>query len=134
LIGVVVGATLTATLQHWFGRAADARRQAEVQRNQSYVDYLRAVAKAAHAQSADTGRMAVAEAADAKARIAVYGDGRVVAALAAFEDAGASLDNRHSVERFLDLVATMRGRRDDAARNDLRRSLFHGSEWASGVG
>jgi len=72
LVGVVVG----ATLQYWLSRSAESRK--------SYVDYLRAVTKAAHATSPYSARLAQAEAADAKARLAVYGTSAVIAALARF--------------------------------------------------
>jgi hypothetical protein len=57
-------------------RSAESRK--------SYVDYLRAVTKAAHATSPYSARLAQAEAADAKARLAVYGTSAVIAALARF--------------------------------------------------
>jgi hypothetical protein len=47
LLGVVIG----ATLQYWTSRSAEARKQLQLLRSQSYVDYLRAVTKAAHAIS-----------------------------------------------------------------------------------
>jgi hypothetical protein len=102
LIGVAVG----AVLQHWLSRNAEARKQLELLRSQAYVDYLRAVAKAAHASSIDAQRSALADAADAKARIAVYGSARVVQALAAFEHAGPTLDNPRSISCFLAVVST----------------------------
>lgn len=49
LFGGVVG----ATLQYWFSRSAEARKQLQLLQSQSYVDYLRAVTKAAYARSPD---------------------------------------------------------------------------------
>ena len=89
LLGVLVG----AALQYWFSRTAESRKQIETLQRQSYADYLRAVAKVAHAQSAEARRTAVAGAADAKARIAVYGSAAVVEALAKLDEAGPILDN-----------------------------------------
>jgi len=65
LLGVAVG----ALLQHWLSRSAETRKQLAVLRSQAHVDYLRAVAKAAHASSQDARRAAVTDAADAKVRI-----------------------------------------------------------------
>lgn len=107
LIGVAVG----ALLQHWLSRSAETRKQLELLQSQAHVDYLRAVAKAAHASSDDSRRAAVAavaDAADAKARIAVYSTPIVVRALAKFEEAGPSIDNPHSTDCFLALVSAMR--------------------------
>jgi len=92
--------------------------------SQSYVDYLRAVTKAAHAKSPDALRSANAEAADAKARLAVYGTSGVVAALARFEEAGAVLDNPQTKTAFVALVGAMRHKREVAQTNDLSLVLF----------
>jgi hypothetical protein len=93
LLGVVIG----AFLQHWLSRTVETKKQLELLRNQAYVDYLRAVAKSAHRNAPDTLRSALADAADAKARIAVYGTPAVIAAMARFEEVGPSLDNSPSV-------------------------------------
>jgi hypothetical protein len=85
LFGLVIG----ATMQYWLARSAESRKQLQLLQSQCYVDYLRAVTKAAHAKSQDAVRLANAEAADAKARLAVYGTPAVIAALARFEEAGA---------------------------------------------
>lgn len=104
LLGVVIG----AILQHWFSRTTETRKQLELLRNQAYVEYLRAIAKAAHRNTPDSARSALADAADAKARIAVYGTPAVVAALARFEEAEPRLDNARSIQCFVAVVAAMR--------------------------
>ena len=101
LIGVAVG----AILQHWLSRSAEERKQLQLLRSQAHVDYLRAVARAAHAHSSDAQRAAKADAADAKARIAVYATADVVQALARFEAAGPTLTNPRSNQCFLALVS-----------------------------
>src|SRR6266404_2056543 len=103
LLGVVIG----ATMQYWLSRSAESRKQLQLLQSQSYVDYLRAVTKAAHAGSHDAVMSANAEAADAKARLAVYGTSGVIAALARFEDAGAVLDNPRTTAAFVALVGEM---------------------------
>jgi len=120
LLGVAVG----ALLQHWLSRSAETRKQLAVLRSQAHVDYLRAVAKAAHASSQDARRAAVTDAADAKARIAVYGSTAVVHALARFEEADPTLDNARSTECFLSLVAAMREAVGETTLNDLRAVLI----------
>ena len=119
LLGVVVG----ATLQYWASRAAEARKRLQLLRSQSYVDYLRAVTKAAHATSADAGRLARAEAADAKARMSVYGTSRAIAALARFEEVGAVLDTPNAMGVFAALVTAMRDG-DSPSQADLKLVLF----------
>jgi hypothetical protein len=120
LVGVAVG----ALLQHWLSRSAETRKQLALLRSQAHVDYLRAVAKAAHASSQDARRVAVTDAADAKARIAVYGSTAVVHALARFEEAGPALDNARSTECFLCLVAAMRKTAGEVSPRDLELVLI----------
>ncbi len=119
LLGVVIG----ATIQYWTSRAAESRKQHQLLRSQCYVDYLRAVTKAAHALSPDSGRLARAEAADAKARIAVYGTSQAIAALARFEEIGPVLDNPRSKGVFAALVTAMRDG-DSPPQTDLELVLF----------
>lgn len=119
----LVGVALGALLQYWLSRGAEARKQLELLRSQAYVDYLRAVAHAAHASSADDRRSAVTLAADAKARIAVFGSADVLHALARYEEAGPVLDNSRSTECFLALVLAMRGS-TGASESDLRAVLI----------
>jgi len=119
LVGVVIG----ATLQYWISRAAESRKQLQLLRSQSYVDYLRAVTKAAHATVPDAGRLARTEAADAKARMAVYGTSRAIAALARFEEVGPVLNTPSAKGVFAELVTAMR-EGDSPSQADLELVLF----------
>jgi len=108
----VLSAALGATLQHLFSRSAEVKKQAYALKQQAYVDYLRALANAAHSASDEDRAKARLLAADAKTRVAVYGDTTVINALAEFEAAGPMLDNPRSIEAFLIVAAAMRGRND----------------------
>jgi hypothetical protein len=121
LIGVAVG----ATLQYCFSRSAESRKQLQLLQSQAYVDYLRAVTRSAHANSPDSIRLAKVEAADAKARLAVYGTSSVISGLARFEKAGAVLDNPSAIDAFVALVGAMR-QKDSTEADDLRLVLFGG--------
>ena len=120
LVGVVIG----AAMQYWFSRSAEVRKQIELLQSQSYVDFLRALTKSAYANSAEAIRSALADAADAKARLAVYGTSDVIVALARFEEAGAVLDNPQTKAAFVTLVAAMRQKRGAANATDLELVLF----------
>jgi hypothetical protein len=100
------GVALGAALQFWFTRSSERDKHTESLRAQAYVDYLRAAAAAAHARAGD-GSKARHDAADAKARIAVYGSEKVIAALARFEESG-PIVRREQPEPFLAVVAAMR--------------------------
>ncbi len=84
LLGVLLG----AALQFWLSRASEEKKRIEALRSQAYADYLRAVALSAHLRSDEDLRDAHLNAADAKARIAVYGSVPVLRALAEFEETG----------------------------------------------
>lgn len=119
LLGVVIG----ATIQYWTSRAAESRKQLQLLRSQCYVDYLRAATKAAYALSPESARQALTEAADAKARMTVYGSSRAIAALARFEETGAVLDNAKSKSVFAALVKAMRDG-DSPSQAELELVLF----------
>jgi hypothetical protein len=118
LIGLVVG----AVLQYWFTTAAESRKQLRLLQSQCYVDYLKAVTRTAHAHSPEIRRQAVAETADAKARISVYGEPKVIFALARFEEAGVVLDNPRSLAAFVAFANAMRAGNIEA--RDLMLVLF----------
>jgi len=104
----LIGAVIGGTLQYFFSRSTEIGKQLYTLKNQAYVDYLRAVAQAAHAQIADDRIKALLLASDAKSRIVVYGDPVVIQALAEFERLGPRLDQDPSLEAFIRLAATMR--------------------------
>ncbi len=120
LFGVVVG----AALQYWLSRSAEYRKQLHLSQSQSYVDYLQAVTKAAHSKSPEAAQSAQADAADAKARMAVYGTSRVISALVRFEETGAWLNNPRAYASFVTLVSAMRHGEGEAQPDDLRLALF----------
>lgn len=104
LVGVVLG----AALQFWLSRTAERERYTTDQRSQAYADYLRAVAAAAHLRCDEDLRDAYRDAADAKARIAVYGSSLVIKALSQFEEFGATLGDVGAGRAFLAVVSAMR--------------------------
>jgi hypothetical protein len=120
LVGVVLG----AGLQFLLSRAATREQHAATLRSQAYADYLRAVAASRHLRSDDDLRDANRDAADAKARIAVYGSSDVVNALSRFEESGAVLSNAAASRAFVSLVAAMRLRSGRVSDHDLEVLLF----------
>jgi hypothetical protein len=118
--GIVVG----ALLQFAFTRITERDKHVIVLRAQAYADYLRAVALSGHLRSDDDYAEVMRAAADAKARIAVYGTGRAIAALAAFERAGAALTSPTAQEAFIALVAAMRWPRTMVSSLDVRHVLL----------
>lgn len=119
LLGVVVG----AVLQYWLSRNAENRKQLHALRREAYVDFLRAVTKVARAKDPESSWDARTAVADAKARIAVYGDARVVVALARFEQEGAFLVEEGAMSAFVALASAMR-EHEPATGADLRLILL----------
>lgn len=106
LVGVFCG----AWLQHLFSRTAERKKQFETFRVQSYVNHLRAVSRFAQAAKTDPDQRfhILAEAADAKTRITIYGSKQIVELLASFERSGATLSTEEGMKSFLPLVSRMR--------------------------
>lgn len=126
IIGVLplVGVILGAVLQFLLSRAAEKGKHIAALRSEAYSDYLRAVAAAAHLRSDEDLVVALKAAADAKARIAVYGSPSVVKALARFEESGPVLSNSRSAEVFVELVFAMRPSREVVSSDDIRLVLL----------
>lgn len=120
LVGVILG----ATLQFWLSRTAERGKHIEALRSEAYSDYLRAVAAAAHLKSDDDLVAALKGAADAKARIIVYGSSSVIKALAKFEESGTALVNEQSMANFIALVSEMRPNKATVQDSDIRFVLF----------
>jgi hypothetical protein len=126
----LVGVALGAGLHHMFSRSAEERKQLSTLRTQAYVDYLRAVAKFAQAAKTDPAERStlLAEAADAKSRICIYGSKDVVKLLADFERHGAALASKEAVNVFLSLCAHMRSEgvssEESVVPEDLELVLF----------
>jgi len=116
LAGAAVGAAL--------GRWAERAKHNDELRSKAYADYLGAVAAAAHLRSDEDERDAMRAAADAKARIAVYGSSDVVDALARFEEAGGTLADDVAQAAFVSLVSAMRPKRDAVAGRSLSLLLL----------
>ena len=109
--------TMTATI-------TPLREKSSALRAEAYADYLRAVAASGHLRSDDDLVAAFRSAADAKTRILVYGSAEAVAALARFEEAGATLGKEHSVAAFVGLVSAMRASNAAILERDIRLVLL----------
>jgi len=120
----LVGVALGAALQFWLSRTAQREKHIADLQSQAYADYLRAVAGAAHLRSDEDLRDAHREAADAKARIAVYGSASVIRALSRFEEAGAVLSDVRAGRAFLSLVSSMRSGGSAVPNRELQLVLL----------
>ena len=103
-----VGIGFGAFLQFLFSRTNEVWKQTQAAKSQAYIDYLRAVAQAAHAVKPDEQAKATLLLADAKTRMVLYGDPDVLEALAALETVGPVLNNPKSAAAFLQLASAMR--------------------------
>ena len=130
LLGVVLG----AVLQFLLSRAAEKGKHLAALRSEAYSDYLRAVAAAGHLRSDEDLVVALKSAADAKARIVVYGISPVIEALARFEESGAVLSNDQSAESFIALVSAMRPSKEAMPSNDIRLVLLGAAQQSAQPG
>lgn len=106
LAGVILG----ASLQYYFSRTSEERKQLTLLKTQAYVDYLGSVAKFAQAAKINPIERLklLSEAADAKTRICIYGSKESISLLAAFERQGAQLASKDSINTFMSLCSQMR--------------------------
>lgn len=126
----LIGVALGAGLQYYFSKSSEERKKLTSLRTQAYVDYLQSVAKFAQAAKTDPNERLklLAEAADAKTRICIYGSKNIVKLLAEFERNGAKIASRESKETFIALCSQMRAEGINSEENlpvdDLKLVLF----------
>ena len=138
----LVSAIIGAGLQYLFSRSSETHKQLATLRSDAYVDYLRCVAELAkigrpdrRLRNSDRRRHSdlLAQAADAKTRICIYGTAPVIAALSAFEAKSPIIDSESSAKVFLNLVKEMRreniGKLEAAKESDLSLILLGPEEW-----
>jgi hypothetical protein len=106
IMGIIIG----ASLQYFFSKSGERRKQLETLKTQAYVDYLRSAAQIGHLGRSDSNKRIeiLAALADAKARICIYGSAKVIEALASFEKAGSDLNSLNSRQKFLAVCIEMR--------------------------
>ncbi|MGB7585521.1 MAG: hypothetical protein WBM11_11795 [Terriglobales bacterium] len=112
-----VAATLGAFLGAFLTRRTERFKHLQELRSASYTDFLRGVANAAG------GKALVA---DARARIAVYGEESVVRSLSHFLALGGQTQNDEGTRAFAELCQSMRAEtgRESVPVEDIMRLLF----------
>ena len=117
LAGVALGAFLQSK--------RELKNQKKALKIKAYTDYLQACAQMANT---DVGKHSDARIslADAKARIAIYGNGLVIKEIAEFDRHGARVDSPEDMKRFLKITLSMRHAEshDKAKDEDIARLLF----------
>jgi hypothetical protein len=113
-----------ATLGAFFGafltRRTERFKHLQELRSSAYIDFVRGAANAAH----QTG--GIAEVADARARIAIYGGKSVVHSLSGFIAHGAQTINPKGMQSFAELCQAMRAEtgRESVSFEHVHRILF----------
>jgi hypothetical protein len=127
LIGVFLG----AYIQSMFARKNQEKNSLAEQRNKAYADFLNAASKIAVAQRLDKRDVVVTELAnlaDAKSRICVYGNSDVVQKLAVFLRHGGTLQTESEILSFTKLCYSIREsvglKRSDLKLSDISQLLF----------
>lgn len=118
----ILGVVLGASVQHYFSRSSEAKKQIAALRSAAYVDYLRAVSMLARGRGGAEINTILASAADAKSRIVIYGSSKVIAKLAEFEIKGAVLNTPERGEAFLSMFIEMR---KDGGAEDQQIAIEH---------
>jgi hypothetical protein len=115
-----IAATVGAFLGSFLTRRTERFKHLQELRSAAYIDFVSGVANAAHR----TG--GIAEVADARCRIAIYGGKGVVRSLSGFIARGAQTRNREGMQAFAELCRAMRAEtgREYASFEDINRILF----------
>jgi hypothetical protein len=121
LFGVMVG----ASLQYLYSRSAENTKHRTTLRTEAYIDYLEAVSLLGRASPSTSDKIneARALAANAKARICIYGSDAVIRQLAVFDTDGAILNNLTAQDHFLRLCSLMRSECGNSVSRGLETSL-----------
>lgn len=125
LLGVLVG----ASVQYFFGRSLENRKHMRAQKGQAYADYFRAFAAIARLGPTP---LLLADLADSKTRICIYGGDEVVSRLAEFEREGAETKTHESRRRIATLVEAMRkdiALSGPATKNADVGMVIFGADW-----
>jgi len=120
-ISSLCGVLLGVGSQYFFGKALESRKQLLLQRSQSYVDFLKAVALVAHGGRSKEN---LAMAADAKTRICVYGSADVIKLLGEFTTIGSNTGSPVGRSKIVELVKEMRKDIGKADRSIAERDLL----------
>lgn len=116
-------ATLGAFLGAFLTRRTERYKHLQELRSAAYIDFVRGMANAAH----QTG--GIAEVADSRARIAIYGGKDVVRSLSEFIALGAQTVNPKGMQAFAELCRVMRSEtgRELVSAADIHSVLFNTS-------
>lgn len=128
LLGILAGAILQAYLTR---KNQESSHLTELQ-NKAYADFLNAVSNIAVAQRAgkkDKVTNELANLADAKSRICVYGESGVIKKLAEFIRCGGTLQTESEILSFTTLCLSIRNsvgmKQDDLYSSDISQLLFN---------
>jgi hypothetical protein len=114
-------ATLGASLGAFLTRRTEKYKHLQELRSAAYIDFVAGVANAAH----QTG--GIAEVADARTRIAIYGGKDVIRSLSQFIALGAQTVDPKGMQAFAELCSVMRAEtgREFVSAEDVHGVLFN---------
>jgi hypothetical protein len=115
-----IAATVGAFLGAFLTRRTERVKHLQELRSAAYIDFVRGVANAAQQSGG------IAQVADARVRIAIYGGESVVHSLSEFIARGAQTSNAEGMRAFAELCRAMRAEtvRKSASFEDINRILF----------
>jgi len=126
ILGVIIG----ASLQFFFSKISENKKQQKLLKNNAYADFLSAVAGIAISQKYNNKDKEIEYTillANSKSKIAVYGSDKVISKIAEFWRIGPNLINPLSLTAFTLLVLEMRNdnhKSDNIKFNDISQLLI----------
>lgn len=119
-----------AYINYRLNRRIDKKSKKTDMRAQSYIDFVNSVSRLAQISKGNmtNRREILMRLADAKTRIAIYGDRSVIKALASFDKNFQKLESKESHDAFMKIIYEMRadavGRRSEEPLEDLKQIIF----------
>lgn len=123
-------ALVLAYINYRLNRRIDKKSKKTDMRAQSYIDFINCVSILAQISEENTSdkRDVLMRLADAKTRIAVYGDRSVIKELADFDRTFGKIDSEEACDAFMKIIYEMRvdavGRRSEEPLEDLKQIIF----------
>ncbi|MEE9355732.1 MAG: hypothetical protein V3U75_09110 [Methylococcaceae bacterium] len=121
ILGIVTG----ASIQSYYAKKAENKKQVLMSKTNAYVDYLECVSQSAHMDRSSKNELALllSRTVSSKSKICVYGSKEVILALARFEETGANMGSKENAEIFINLCSAMRKDHMDENTEELLEEM-----------
>lgn len=122
--GVPLGILLGFIIQHYLSSRQKIIEQSKEKQLTAYSDYIRALSDSSFCKNSNDKVEIQKRATDAKTRIIIYGDDRVLKSLHEFDLSGSTAFTDIGRDRLADLIISMRGKDSLISKQSILRIMF----------